>query len=186
MRSRWRHEQQTVAAVLATMQHHSAPRGQKAARTRGGGGARRSTRRSSVQGPAQAAGAQYFSVGDDEEEAPAARRPAPLIEVRPQRGYERHCGSAAAVLGWREARVGVRIRRCGHGFCPRSSWFGARVFIAVPDVRWSTDTAMWARVLLLLFVVWCLCVYCRDVLYASVSGYGDVVRDCQDSAESVH
>ena len=34
LRSWWRHEQQTVAAVLATMQHHSAPRGQKAARTR--------------------------------------------------------------------------------------------------------------------------------------------------------
>ena len=31
LRSWWRHEQQTVAAVLATMQHHSAPRGQKAA-----------------------------------------------------------------------------------------------------------------------------------------------------------
>ena len=35
---RWRHEQQTVAAVLATYQHHSTPRGPRSART--GGGAR--------------------------------------------------------------------------------------------------------------------------------------------------
>ena len=39
LRSWWRHEQQAVAAVLATIQHHSDPRGQKAART-GGEGAR--------------------------------------------------------------------------------------------------------------------------------------------------
>ena len=38
LRSWWRHEQQTVAAVLATFQHHSAPRGPRSART--GGGAR--------------------------------------------------------------------------------------------------------------------------------------------------
>ena len=36
LRSWWRHEQQTVAAVLATYQHHSAPRGPRTARTRGG------------------------------------------------------------------------------------------------------------------------------------------------------
>ena len=38
LRSWWRHEQQTVAAVLATFQHHSAPRGPRTART--GKGAR--------------------------------------------------------------------------------------------------------------------------------------------------
>ena len=38
LRSWWRHEQQTVAAVLATYQHHSAPRGPRTART--GRGAR--------------------------------------------------------------------------------------------------------------------------------------------------
>ena len=38
LRSWWRHEQQTVAAVLATYQHHSAPRGPRSART--GEGAR--------------------------------------------------------------------------------------------------------------------------------------------------
>ena len=41
----------------------------------------------------QAAGAQFFSLGDDDVEAPAAVRPAPLVEVRPQMGYKRHCGS---------------------------------------------------------------------------------------------
>ena len=35
LRSWWRHEQQTVAAVLATYLHHSAPRGPKTARTGG-------------------------------------------------------------------------------------------------------------------------------------------------------
>ena len=35
LRSWWRHEQQTVAAVLATYQHHSAPRGPRSARTGG-------------------------------------------------------------------------------------------------------------------------------------------------------
>ena len=37
--------------------------------------------------------AQFFSLGDDDVEAPAAVRPAPLVEVRPQMGYKRHCGS---------------------------------------------------------------------------------------------
>ena len=41
----------------------------------------------------QTAGAQFFSLGDDDVEAPAAVRPAPLVEVRPQMGYKRHCGS---------------------------------------------------------------------------------------------
>ena len=45
--------------------------------------------------PLQAAGAQYFTmdIGEDDGPAPAARRPAPLMEVRPQLGYERHYGS---------------------------------------------------------------------------------------------
>ena len=43
LRSWWRHEQQTVAAVLATFQHHSAPRGPRTART-GERSARRTTR----------------------------------------------------------------------------------------------------------------------------------------------
>ena len=44
--------------------------------------------------PPQAAGVQYFAMdtGEDVEEAPAAGRPAPLLEVRPQEGLRRHTG----------------------------------------------------------------------------------------------
>ena len=85
LRSWWRHEQQTVAAVLATFQHHSAPRGPRTARTRRGA-------RDELHGyapedaPPQAAGAQHFALdaGEDDGEAPAAGRPAPLLEVVPQ------------------------------------------------------------------------------------------------------
>ena len=42
--------------------------------------------------PPQAADAQYFCMGHDDD-APAAWRPAPLTEVRPQDKEERHCGS---------------------------------------------------------------------------------------------
>ena len=82
-----------MAAVLATMQHHSAPRGQKTARTR-----------DEVHGaapgeapPLQAAGGQYFCIVDDND-APAVGRPAPLVEVRPQDGERRHCGSGFELL----------------------------------------------------------------------------------------
>ena len=85
LRSWWRHEQQTVAAVLATFQHHSAPRGPRTART--GGGARDELHGHAPEdAPPQAAGAQHFAMdaGEDVGEAPAAGRPAPLLEVLPQ------------------------------------------------------------------------------------------------------
>ena len=94
LRSWWRHEQQTVAAVLATYQHHSAPRGQKTART--GGGAREE-----LHGCApEDALPQYFATdtGEDVGEAPAAGRPAPLLEVRPQEGLRRHTGVGFEVV----------------------------------------------------------------------------------------
>ena len=85
LRSWWRHEQQTVAAVLATFQHHSAPRGPRTART---GGRARVEVHGRVQEDAlpQAAGAVYFEMdtGEDDGSAPAAARPAPLLEVLPQ------------------------------------------------------------------------------------------------------
>ena len=85
LRSWWRHEQQTVAAVLATFQHHSAPWGPRTART-----GRRA--RVEVHGRvpedalSQAAGAVYFEMdtGEDDGSAPAAARLAPLLEVLPQ------------------------------------------------------------------------------------------------------
>ena len=91
LRAAWRHEQQSIAQALAVFSHHSAPRRQETARA--GGGARVEVH-GGVPGdaPPQAAGAQYFSM-DDDVVAPAAVRPAPLDEVRPQMGYKRHCGS---------------------------------------------------------------------------------------------
>ena len=87
-----RHERLSVAMALAETNHHAAPRGQTKARA--GGGAR-DVLHGCVPEDAlpQAAGAQFFSLGDDDVEAPAAMRPAPLDEVRPQMGYKRHCGS---------------------------------------------------------------------------------------------
>ena len=90
LRSWWRHEQQTVAEVLATFQHHSAPRGPKTART--GGGARDEPHGHAPEdAPSQAAGAQHFAMdaGEDDGEAPAAGRPAPLLEVLPQERVQR-------------------------------------------------------------------------------------------------
>ena len=74
-----------MAAVLATYQHHSAPRGPRTART--GEGARDELHGHAPEdAPPQAAGAQHFAMdaGEDDGEAPAARRPAPLLEVLPQ------------------------------------------------------------------------------------------------------
>ena len=92
LRAAWRHEQQSIAQALAVFAHHSAPRRQETARA---GGGPRVEVHGGVPGdaPPQAAGAQFFSLGDDDVEAPAAVRPAPLDEVRPQMGYKRHCGS---------------------------------------------------------------------------------------------
>ena len=63
-------------------------------RRQGPGGGARVEVHGGVPGdaPPQAAGAQYFSM-DVDVVAPAAVRPAPLDEVRPQLGYKRHCGS---------------------------------------------------------------------------------------------
>ena len=74
-----------MAAVLATFQHHSAPRGPRTART--GGGARDELHGCAPEdAPTQAAGARYFAMdaGEDVGEAPGAGRPAPLLEVLPQ------------------------------------------------------------------------------------------------------
>ena len=77
LRSWWRHEQQTVAAVLATMQHHSAPRGQKAATKASEGEIRE----------------QYYGLRAQERPLPGMR-PAPLSEVLPQVVLQRTRGEA--------------------------------------------------------------------------------------------
>ena len=70
-----------MAAVLATFQHHSAPRGPRTARTEGGA-------RDELHGPApedappRAASTLYFNLDDDE--GVLAARPDRLYDVRPQ------------------------------------------------------------------------------------------------------
>ena len=90
LRSLLRHERMAVAMALAESTHHSAQR-QKTARA--GGWERGELHGHGPEHPSfQAAGAQYFSM-DDDEEAPAAARPAPVEEVQPPGRQERHCGS---------------------------------------------------------------------------------------------
>ena len=90
LRQHRRHEQLTLRMLLATYQHHAAPRGQTTARS--GGRARDELHGEAPdEAPPQAAGAQYFRM-DDDEEAPAAWRPAPLMEVQPQARLGRHGG----------------------------------------------------------------------------------------------
>ena len=76
--------------ALAEYNRHSAPRRQTMASA--GGGARDVLYgRVPKDALPQAAGAQYFAMdaGEDVGEAPAARRPAPLLEVLPQERVQR-------------------------------------------------------------------------------------------------
>ena len=85
LRAAWRHEQQSIAQALAAFTHHSAPRRQTMARA--GGWERVALHGQVPEHPTpQAAGAQHFAMdaGEDVGEAPAAGRPAPLLEVLPQ------------------------------------------------------------------------------------------------------
>ena len=76
-----RHERLSVAMALAETYHHSAPR--RPTMARAGGWERVAL---------HAAGAQHFAMdaGEDDGEAPAAGRPAPLLEVLPQVGVQWH------------------------------------------------------------------------------------------------
>ena len=86
LRPWWRHEQQTVAMALSAAAHHSfhkvaagekynALRGQKTDRAR-----REVEERELHDAPRR------------QKPPPPGTRPAPLVEVRPQMVYERHCG----------------------------------------------------------------------------------------------
>ena len=64
----------------------------------------------------QAAGTEYFSTAVDDEEVPAAERPAPLMEVLPQVGLERHGGigyelvlSSTVPQGVQEAETDLHV-----------------------------------------------------------------------------
>ena len=88
LRSWWRHEQQSIAAALATYSHHSALRGQKTARARGGGEVdeMKYTAKFRKTPPPQA----FFQLYD-EEDAVWGLRPACLAEPQgPQAGIQRH------------------------------------------------------------------------------------------------
>ena len=83
LRSRWRHEQQTVAAVLATVTHRShpkvgtandAPRGQK-------------TVTSTRVEPAE-----YYELSSDDGRPTGGERPGALLEPWPQGQVQRHAG----------------------------------------------------------------------------------------------
>ena len=90
LRAHWRHEQLTLQMLLATYEHHAAPRGQSRARS---GVWERAVLHGQVpeHPTSQAAGARYSAMdaGEDVGEAPAAGRPAPLLEVRPQERVQR-------------------------------------------------------------------------------------------------
>ena len=86
----WRHEQLSLQMLLATFQHHSAPRGQMTARS--GEGVRGEVY-GQVPGapPPQAAGTQYFAMDVDEVPAAGGSRPDRLAPVSgPQERVQRH------------------------------------------------------------------------------------------------
>ena len=93
LRSMLRHERMSVAMALAEKLHHSAQRPEMA---RAGERARVEVHGRVPEDAPQAAGAVYFEMdtGEDDGSAPAAARPAPLMEVLPQVGLERHDGIA--------------------------------------------------------------------------------------------
>ena len=78
----WRHGQLTLQMLLATYEHHAAPRGQMTARS-GRVGTRCTTRPSSGSSHPKVAGTEYFSL--DVEDVPVTgSRPDRLAGVRPQ------------------------------------------------------------------------------------------------------
>ena len=104
LRSWLRHEQQSIAAVLATVTHHSFDkvgtasgvlRNQKTATRTGKGeeSEKKYTAKFRKTPPLQAAATVYYPMTDDEGgELSAGVRPAPLEEGRPQGKLERHAG----------------------------------------------------------------------------------------------
>ena len=87
LRAHWRHEQLTLQMLLATYEHHAAPRGLMKARSRG-----EESELSNATGQktplTMAASTVYFSMDDDGDVL--AARPTPPFEMRPQPGVLRH------------------------------------------------------------------------------------------------
>ena len=87
LRAHWRHEQLTLQMLLATYEHHAAPRGQSKARSR-----EEESEMNNAYGQKtpllRAASTVHFNLFDEGEVL--AARPTPLVEVRPQLGVQRH------------------------------------------------------------------------------------------------
>ena len=81
LRSWWRHEQQWIAAALATYSHHSALRGQKTARAGEEDNEMHFTATFRANPPPQAAGTQYFAMDVDDVPAAGGSRPDRLHDV---------------------------------------------------------------------------------------------------------
>ena len=90
-----RHERLTVAMLLAERDHHTAPRGRKQARSGDGRNESHCTAEIPETPSPRAAGAQYFTLSDNET-APAAREwPSPLEDLWLQgRSLQRWCASS--------------------------------------------------------------------------------------------
>ena len=82
LRSWWRHEQQSIAAALATFTHHSALRGQKTARAGEEESETKYTAKFRTNPPPQAAGTEYYELSDDDVVPAKGSRPPCLGEPR--------------------------------------------------------------------------------------------------------
>ena len=81
----------SVAMALAEASHHTAPRGQRIPRARWEERDEMNFAMGLTTPPPEAASTTNNRMDDDGDVL--AARPTPLVEVRPQMGYERHRGS---------------------------------------------------------------------------------------------
>ena len=82
LRSWWRHEQQSIAAALATFTHHSALRGQKTARAGEEESETKYTAKFRTTPPPHAAGTEYYELSDEDVVPARGSRPPCLGEPR--------------------------------------------------------------------------------------------------------
>ena len=90
LRQHWRHEQLTLRMLLATNQHHAAPRGQTMARSGEWGSELNYTATIRRTPTPQGAGTQYFAMDVDEVAAVGGSRPDSVLDVSgPQERVQR-------------------------------------------------------------------------------------------------
>ena len=121
LRSWWRHEQQTVAAVLATVTHHSHSKvGTANAALRG-----QKTGTSTRVGPAE-----YFELSSDDGRPTGEERPAALSEPWPQGKMERHDGIAFELVH----RLDVPVPQMGEQLPNIVQFFAAQLPVVAEPV----------------------------------------------------